>query len=470
MYAFQSLTRIYAFILLCVCAALFPVPSLATSPWDIEWYNYKTNSVINEVQRQEILKKQLNTIHRPTGTSIVPYKPAGLPAVTSTTNSAGGLSAKSTSILSNGKAPTSMTSSLGYSAAKVRGAALGCLSNKACASRLGTVGILAAGLQGWMDVYDYFIDDDGTISKLEEFDSMNISLSQAKALYPKGRSIALYTPCPATYVSGGIFYYIVGGTERALYPGIFDCWGVKPSDYDIGEIQQPKKVAVPLSEIDSNIGSYNPEPSDMSMLGGDLINQEPDFIDIDPIAPVSTSEITTTLYDPAGNVIGTQVTNNEYVYNVQNNGTPNPSIQITNNSNTTTYDQTANITGSTSTSTTELPSSTPSAPVEFELPAFCTWAEFLCDWLNWTKEPLDEQEPDLSVLISEFEPDEGGFSSGIGSGSCPAPMSLNLGIISQTVEVSYQPFCDFLAMIRPLVIAGAWLISAFMYVGVLRRG
>lgn len=167
----------------------------------------------------------------------------------------------------------------------------------------------------------------------------------------------------------------------------------------------------------------------------------------------------------------TTVSNTTVNYNVTNNDTTNPIINSNTTTTTNTYDGTGNLTNTSTSVTTENGVNSGSVSAEaFELPSFCSWASIVCDWINWTKEPLSDDEPDLAALISEFEPDEDGYSSGIGSGSCPAPMSLNLGIVNRVVEVSYQPFCDFLEMIRPLVIAGAWLISAFMYVGVLRRG
>lgn len=47
-------------------------------------------------------------------------------------------------------------------------------------------------------------------------------------------------------------------------------------------------------------------------------------------------------------------------------------------------------------------------------------------------------------------------------GTCPAPLQLNL--LGNTVDISWQVFCDIAVLIRPLIIAGAYLGVMFMFV------
>ncbi|MEF3074886.1 virulence factor TspB C-terminal domain-related protein [Methylobacter sp. Wu1] len=50
-----------------------------------------------------------------------------------------------------------------------------------------------------------------------------------------------------------------------------------------------------------------------------------------------------------------------------------------------------------------------------------------------------------------------------GSGSCPAPGTINLH--GSTVEISYQPYCDIASAIRPIVIALAFMSAAYIVFG-----
>jgi len=101
---------------------------------------------------------------------------------------------------------------------------------------------------------------------------------------------------------------------------------------------------------------------------------------------------------------------------------------------------------------------------DIEIPTDCELIPFVCDWLDWFKnwmiEPLPEipQVPDLTDEMDQLP----SYSSGLGSGSCPSPQ--NISVFSNNIDVSYQPFCDFAILINPLVLAAAWLMSAFIIV------
>lgn len=97
----------------------------------------------------------------------------------------------------------------------------------------------------------------------------------------------------------------------------------------------------------------------------------------------------------------------------------------------------------------------------------CAFFPTLCEWLNWTKEPLVD-DVDLDNLINEFEPDDDSYSIDLGVGVCPAPVSLNIGFFDTDIELSYEPACDLMITIRPLILASAYLLAAYIYLGVFR--
>jgi hypothetical protein len=55
----------------------------------------------------------------------------------------------------------------------------------------------------------------------------------------------------------------------------------------------------------------------------------------------------------------------------------------------------------------------------------------------------------------------------LGAGSCPAPKTIVLHF--QTLSMSYQPYCDFASMLKPLVVAFAWLSAGFLVLGSVRE-
>lgn len=76
---------------------------------------------------------------------------------------------------------------------------------------------------------------------------------------------------------------------------------------------------------------------------------------------------------------------------------------------------------------------------------------------------LDEPEDPGKLKVQEvdfnFQP-ESGFA---GSASCPAPMSFN--VHGNVINISWQPFCNSLDMIKPFLLAMAWLSAAFIMLG-----
>lgn len=109
-------------------------------------------------------------------------------------------------------------------------------------------------------------------------------------------------------------------------------------------------------------------------------------------------------------------------------------------------------------------------PSQTDWPGFCDWAGPVCDFIDWVKKPEPaEEEPE--VPWDETPPEAVTWSSGLGAGGCPAPVSFSVTIAGLTVapEFEVQPICDFGEKVRPLVIALASLLGVFI-VGGWRNG
>lgn len=99
-------------------------------------------------------------------------------------------------------------------------------------------------------------------------------------------------------------------------------------------------------------------------------------------------------------------------------------------------------------------------------PSFCSWASVVCDFIDWVrsddflKKPLVP--PDVPYV--DKLPQAKTWSSGLGEGACPSPTTLPIEFsgYKTSVEISYQPFCDFAALMRPVVIVIATILAAYI--------
>lgn len=97
----------------------------------------------------------------------------------------------------------------------------------------------------------------------------------------------------------------------------------------------------------------------------------------------------------------------------------------------------------------------------FQLPAFCSWAAIVCDWINWTKE--EPQEPELKPVFEEINVPYTPFSIANFNAQCPPDENLSLNLMGQEMSFVFpmKPFCDFFTGIKPFVIALAsfWAVK-----------
>lgn len=108
---------------------------------------------------------------------------------------------------------------------------------------------------------------------------------------------------------------------------------------------------------------------------------------------------------------------------------------------------------------TILPPYQPPPPVEldFELPPFCTWAEWIC------RPFVATDHPEVPTIDLETPTYDSGLPT---SASCPAPVSVVT--MFGTWEISFQPACDLATAIRVPLIAISYLMAGFIVVGVRR--
>jgi|GEM_PF-4639795 len=117
----------------------------------------------------------------------------------------------------------------------------------------------------------------------------------------------------------------------------------------------------------------------------------------------------------------------------------------------------------------------------FELPAFCSWATVVCDYIDWVKteygsakewvkrepealapEPVQVQDMDIGDWQGKAEAGYVSFES-----QCPADVLIPVQLMgaSQTLTISYAPFCHFAGLIRYAVILGAWISGLLIISG-----
>jgi hypothetical protein len=149
--------------------------------------------------------------------------------------------------------------------------------------------------------------------------------------------------------------------------------------------------------------------------------------------------------------------------------------QLEASSSTKPADEAAAAEANTATGTqTQNPTKPETTDLKLEFPVFCNWAPIVCEAAQTAVNFMTDFEPDAEsgeVTIHQdsniiFDDSQRvNFSS-----SCPSPEQFSVSFFgaSQNLEFSYQPLCDFMSMIKPFVIAGSYLIGAYIVMGLSR--
>lgn len=131
-------------------------------------------------------------------------------------------------------------------------------------------------------------------------------------------------------------------------------------------------------------------------------------------------------------------------------------------------------------------SSTP-YDLKLEFPVFCDWAPTVCQaaqsaidfpktvaeywkqtdkWMNSQATDTSDPKPEIKELQLNF--DDGNRVTFDQTCPQPQPIELTFMGVSQSASFSYEPLCNFMIMIRPFVIGSAYLIGAYIVMGLSR--
>lgn len=184
----------------------------------------------------------------------------------------------------------------------------------------------------------------------------------------------------------------------------------------------------------------------------------PDTLTTSGPSSVPGETVTSTKTEGSDTTVTTTTTTNNLTYS--------PGYTTVNQTNVTTvYNNGALISTTTQTENSNTVTQ-PAESADADVPTDCEFMPTVCAFLDWFQEPASLDEPDLPV-VDHLD----GYSASIGSsaGVCPSPISVDL-LAFGTVSVSYQPLCDFAAILRYLVLAGALLFAIYINMGIAKGG
>lgn len=215
-----------------------------------------------------------------------------------------------------------------------------------------------------------------------------------------------------------------------------------------------KYIPAPPAAISDAFSNYAPDPTDLPFVTGGLdFSHEGVDIEIVDIPSITGADSPNFIEYSDGTSKGTY---SQYEFTW---GGPSkqPEISVNERTTETTYSSTGEPTGTTTTTSS---SSGSSANNEIEIPTDCDFMPTVCRFIYWFTEPDPElsQEPDLQSLRQDLDPDRS-FTVGTSTASCPAPFQISLSMFP-SVEVSLQPLCDLVDLLRPLFLAFSFYISA----------
>lgn len=229
------------------------------------------------------------------------------------------------------------------------------------------------------------------------------------------------------------------------------------------EPNQPMPPAAPVSfdDIDQAVDSnYSPTVDDYPALAPYL---PPSSTLIDPIPQVNEPASTVTVTDLDTGKTTTTDINIWHNFDISDNPSTSPKVDVKTTQDTKTYTD-GQLTGTSTTSTTSpADDNQPSAggAPRPEPPIDCDLFPTACAWMEWTQEPPEEPDDDLSKLLKEVPVVNETFTITGGAAACPAPLVLNLSQFGSR-EVSYQPLCDLASTMKYLYLALMSLAAAVL--------
>lgn len=129
----------------------------------------------------------------------------------------------------------------------------------------------------------------------------------------------------------------------------------------------------------------------------------------------------------------------------------------------------------------------PPTDITLNFPVFCEWAPTVCQaaqaaidfpktvadywkktdkWMNESASDTSETKPEVKELELNF--DDGSRINFDQTCPQPQPIQVTFMGVTQDASFSFEPLCNFMIMIRPFVIGSAYLIGAYIVMGLSR--
>lgn len=258
-------------------------------------------------------------------------------------------------------------------------------------------------------------------------------------------------------LQGGVCYYYPVPSGTVIQSGRWESLEIDPST-------QPR-VPVVDSDIDSLVDGIN-DPvvaADSAPFIADNIPGSfdyPDGYDFTGPPSIDLPSTTTTTTNPTtgDTTVVESLPSIQFEY-----GTQPWSITPTDKTTTNTYKNgTKTETSETVTSPVTVGSGGAVQVPPVEVPTDCAFMPTVCEFIEWVKQPFEEEEPDLSELISDDD-----FTKSVtfsGNATCPAPTVINTQFGAQVFD--WTPGCEWAAMLKPLIILGALLAALYISLGI----
>jgi len=257
------------------------------------------------------------------------------------------------------------------------------------------------------------------------------------------------------------------GNQANVYTNNIVCPSGATYDASTGECKS--KVYSPVSDldIDSLVNGVN-DPN-IAADSAPFINQNvpgsfdyPDDYTFSGPETIDGPATTTTTTNPTTGDTTTSTSQPTYNFDFSTNP-----LTITTTTTTTTNNYTNGQLTSTTTATTQPDPSNVNtggggAVANIEVPTDCDFMPTVCRFIEWVKTPFTEQAPDFS----EFAEDKD-FAKSVtvsGNATCPAPTIISTS--RGDFEFSWEPACQWAAMIKPLVIIAALLGAIYINLGI----
>lgn len=420
-----------------------------------------------------------STVRLPSGVSASPS--SGLPVVS---RYAGGLQQTiPTGVTINALKQTApLPAVVRASTSAVKGAATRCLTSAKC-----NVGLMlaGAGLNQLLSGIGWVMNEGGQIQQVSTVASTaadgGAMWCDDSTRYCAGSPSAVVSLINSTSCPNYGCPYTLKGQQSSTYAtfsnGVGGTGGISrsgaacppPFAFNVDfHCVQTTSSPVNSDDIASGVANnYNPDPTDWPAITPQL---PLDDVQIGTPPSFQGDPVTTTEKDSQGNPKKITEKTIHFEFDVKDNPSPQPSLDLKINEDTKTFEDGA-LTGSTTTSSTvpANPAGTGGTPApELDIPTDCDFMPTVCAFLEWYKDDDLGDDPDLRSIMKDDEDFAKTKVISFGAAVCPQPYTIQISSLSMSVDLSFEFFCQFAEYARALVLAAAYIFAAYISLGVAR--